>query len=222
MMPNTTQDTIREINRLVQAGFDQFDPDGWQRSNEIIAACDHWLQAWELVKQLATPEIRNDDAFHAAYPGLKDPPGYWLSELEMHLHNAGIDDARYFEERIRFAREQLALFPDADADTVVNLRRAEGEALWRLGRQAEAEAVFQTLIEQLPDKAWGYIGWADHYYNLQPDQPTDYPRAETILLQAMARPNLEDRRDVIERLANLYKASGQQEKMVQLVIELEA
>ncbi|GAB4431158.1 MAG: hypothetical protein Kow0031_12230 [Anaerolineae bacterium] len=218
-MTHTTQDTIREINRLVDAGYDQIPDTGW-RKEQIIAACDHWLQAWERVKQLATPAMRTDDDFHAAYPALKDPPGNWLSELEMHLHNAGIDDSHYFEERIRFVHEQFDIFPDADADTIVRLRRAEGEALWLLGRQAEAEAVYQALVEQLPDQGWAYIGWADQY-NWGQNRPTDYPRAEAILLQAMERPGLDDRRSVIERLVSLYETWGQPEKIPPLEYEYE-
>lgn len=37
------------------------------------------------------------------------------------------------------------------------------------------------------------------------DSPTDYKRAEEILNQALARPKLDDRRSVQERLADLHK-----------------
>ena len=37
------------------------------------------------------------------------PIGNWLADLELYLHNAGLDKPYYFEERIRFVHEQLAL-----------------------------------------------------------------------------------------------------------------
>ena len=71
---------------------------------------------------------------------------------------------------------------------------------------------YQDLIETFPDKAWGYIGWSDQYY-LWRDAPADYKRAEAILGQALARPNLDDRRSVQERLESLFK---QQQKAEQV------
>jgi hypothetical protein len=93
--------------------------------------------------------------------------------------------------------------------------------LWLLDRQAEAEALYQALIEKLPDKAWGYIGWADQY-NWGVGRPPDYSRAEAILLQALDRPNLDDRRSVLERLSNLYEAWDKPEKIPPLIEEYEA
>lgn len=78
------QDTIQQINQVVQAGFDQFDPDGWYHKTEIMAACDRWLQAWALVKELITPEMRCPEELNATYRDLELPLYHWLSELEMH------------------------------------------------------------------------------------------------------------------------------------------
>ena len=69
MIKNSTQDTLHQINRLVQAGYDQFDPRGW-RAEQLAAACDQRLAPWELAKQLTTPQIRSLDDFDAAYPSL--------------------------------------------------------------------------------------------------------------------------------------------------------
>src|SRR5439155_25420515 len=94
-------------------------------------------------------------------------------------------------------------FPDEEANTYVNFRRAEGEALWNLGRRDEAEAVYAALVERLPDEAWGYIGWADNYW-LFDSSPKDYARAAAIMQRALARPSLHDRSDVLDRLLELY------------------
>ena len=90
-----------------------------------------------------------------------------------------------------------------DTNTRVNICRAEGEALWELGRQSEAEAVYHQLVAILPDQAWGYIGWADQY-SLFRDRAHDYVRAETLLKVALSRPSLDDRESVLKRLIDLY------------------
>ena len=53
--PNATQ-----LNELLNRGYDLLD------SGSHAAACDTWLQAWELLKQLATPNIRTCDGFDHA------------------------------------------------------------------------------------------------------------------------------------------------------------
>jgi tetratricopeptide (TPR) repeat protein len=120
---------------------------------------------------------------------------------------------------MRFVREYLSQFPDEDGLSYLNMRRAEGEALWHLGRQAEAEAVYRALVEKMPDQAWAYIGWADNYY-LGRGAVKDYPAAEAILRRALARPNLEDREDVLQRLIDMYDEWGKPEMQPPLAAQL--
>ncbi len=189
------------LDNLMQEGYKSLD-------------CDLWLEAWEMVKQMATPQMRTVIAFDDAHPGLTQFVSNWCSDLEMELHNAGLDDPVYREHRLRYAREFLAQFPDEDANRYVNFLRAQGEALWNLGRRAEAEAVYEELVERLPDEGWGYIGWSDHYWLWKSPEPKEYERAEAILQRALARPNLCDRDDVLERLASLHEEWDQLEKKV--------
>ena len=212
-LPPIELDPDEILDDLMQEGYTLI-----YDQRQATAGCDRWLEAWELVKQMAAPDMRATDDFDLAYP-LTQSVSNWISDVEMELGNAGLGDARYHEYRIRFAHEYLAQFPDTDDLTYLNMRRAEGEALWHLGRQAEAEAVYRALVEKLPDKAWAYIGWADNYY-MEHDATQDYPSAEAILRQALARPNLEDREDVLERLIDMYEEWGQPEKQSPLVAEL--
>jgi tetratricopeptide (TPR) repeat protein len=138
----------------------------------------------------------------------------------MELHNAGRDAPHYNEQRICFVHEFLVQFPNVDDNRYLNLRRAEGEALWNLDRQAEAEVVYRALIEKLPDEGWAYIGWSDQYYLWQ-QSTKDYKSAEPILRQALARPTLKDRADVLDRLVDLYEEWGQPEKQAPFLAELE-
>jgi predicted nucleic acid-binding protein len=77
-----------------------------------------------------------------------------------------------------------------------------------MGEVKAAEARFAALIEASPDWAWGYIGWSDQYW-LFKNSPKDYDKAEAILQRALARPNLEDRSDVLDRLNDLRKEQAQ-------------
>ena len=119
-------------------------------------ACVPWMEAWELVKQIARPEWRTTDEFDQANRGGWEPVFNWCQDLEEELGNAGQDDPIYHEHRLRYAREFLEQFPGENATHYVNFMRAQGEALWHLGRQAEAEAVYASLVERFPDEAWGY------------------------------------------------------------------
>jgi tetratricopeptide (TPR) repeat protein len=194
-----------QLDELMQDGYDLL------QSHQTTAACDRWLAAWEIVKHLARPEMKTVDAFDQAYPDLEQSVFNWSSDLEMELGNAGLDDSVYHERRLQYSREFLAQFPDEDANRYVNMLRAQGEALWHLGRSAEAEAVYAALAERLPDEGWAYIGWADNYWLLD-DSPKEYATAEAILQRALARPALRDRGDVLERLEELQKQRDARER----------
>jgi tetratricopeptide (TPR) repeat protein len=188
------------IEELLQEGYHLL------QARKTTAACDRWLEAWEVVKGLARPEFRTADAFDQAYGLVHDRTSDWVVELSLELWNAGLDDPTYHGHRVRIAREFLALFPDSEPDIILNLRRGEGESLWALGRREAAEAVYAALVERLPDEGLAYIAWSDQYYLFNPpDRPKEYRRAEAILRRALRRPDLRDRGDVLHRLARLYR-----------------
>jgi tetratricopeptide (TPR) repeat protein len=197
-----------ELDDLVEEGQAAF-----AQSNARVG-CDRWLAAWEIVRRLAKPELRTAMAFYLHYD-LAHHLDAWSSELMFELQNVAVKDARYHERRSEFSRQYLALFPDEDAETQARFLRGQGKALWELGRRDEAEAVYGALVERFPDFAWGYIGWADHYW-LWSVTPKDYARAEAIMTPALARPQLQNRSDLLDRLQELYSESGQQDKLSQL------
>jgi len=203
-----------QLDDLMQEGYELLE------RRQAAAACDRWLAAWDLVKRMATPEIRTVNDFDDAYPGLLQSVFNWCSDLEMELYNAGVDNPIYHEHRLRYAREFLAQFPEEGANRYVNFTRAQGEALWNLGRRAEAEAVYAELVKRFPNEGWGYIGWADNYW-LWKDAPKEYEKAEEILQRALTRSNLQDRADVLDRLAKLYDEWGKPEKAAAVAARLE-
>ena len=205
---------LQQLSALMRDGYKLL------HSQHTVEACDRWLQAWELVKKLATPDMRNVEAFDAAYRGLHEQVFNWCQDLEQELGNAGYDNPAYHEPRVHYAREFLDRFPQTDDLMYLNFRRAEGEALWRLGRRIEAEAVYAALVERLPDHAWSYIGWADQYWLLD-FAPKDYAQAEGIMRRALARPLLTERRDVLERLEELHTEWDKPDRASERRAELE-
>jgi hypothetical protein len=201
------------LDNLMQEGYRLLD------AGQLAIACAKWLEAWEQVKKMASSEMRSADAFDGAYPGMMQSVFNWSDDLEMELGNAGLDDPAYHEHRVRYVREFLTQFPDEDEDRQVMFRRAEGEALWRLGRQAEAEAVHQALVNRFPGNGWAYIGWSDEYC-LWSGRARDYASGEAILLQALEQPNLGDRVDVLDRLVGLYEEWGKPDKQAAAAAQL--
>jgi tetratricopeptide (TPR) repeat protein len=197
-LPPVQLSPLEQLEELIQTGYELVN------QNQSVAASDQWLVAWELVRQLAPADASSSEAVDDAYPHLFPSISQWATDLMFELHNAGLKDPAYFEKRLAYVHDFLARFPDEDKDSVLEFRRAQGEALWRLGRIAEAEAVFKALVADMPDKAWAYIGWSDEYY-LFNDSPKDYERAAAILHQGWDRVNLDDRPSLQERLEGLYE-----------------
>ncbi len=186
---------FEQIDDRMQEGYDLLE------DHRTAEACDVWWQVWEWLKGKVTPERNTLETLDEAFLGTQSVFN-WCQDFEMELGNAGIDNPQYHRLLIRYCREFLETFSDVDWLMRGNFLQAEAEAYWRLGEIETAEAKFAALIDENPDWAWGYINWSDMYWLFR-DSPKDYDRAEAILKRALARPNLEERRDVLDRLKDL-------------------
>jgi hypothetical protein len=207
ILPPVTLKPIEQINAFIQAGYALLE------IGQNAAACAQWLSAWNLIKPLVTPSLRTIIALSRAQHGLTPTLSDWTLDFMFELHNAGLDEPVYRERRLSYTQEFLTLFPDEDDDHILEFHRAQGEALWALGRAAEGEIVFQALVNRFPNKAWGYIGWSDQYY-LFSHGTKQHERAEAILQQALTRKFLDDREAVVERLNTLYQQWRKPEPVV--------
>jgi tetratricopeptide (TPR) repeat protein len=201
------------LDERMQAGYTAL------RANDFVRACDLWLDVWEGFKLHLTPgmvRVRDvDTVFHGAEFFIN-----WCQEFEQELGNAGAHDARYLRARVRYVNELMHQFSAEDDHVLVgNCLRAEAEALWGLGEPVAAEEHYEALIRRYPNFAWGYIGLADCFW-LGPDpvpQPKEFARAEAVYQRALAVPTLEERADVLERLADLYLERGDPDDEVAVV-----
>jgi tetratricopeptide (TPR) repeat protein len=205
LAPDVTN--VEMINRLMQDGYDYLE------QHDLSQACDTWWQTWERIKEMLSPEMTTVEAFDNVFRGTQFVSN-WCQDFEMELHNAGLRDPAYFHRRITYCREFCAQFRDEEELLLGNFYRAEADSWWHVGEVGMAEQKFRELVARYPNFAWGYIGWADGYWLFRPDKrvPPDYDRAEAIYLQALDNPHLEDRKDVLDRLADLCEEKGDRAK----------
>gem|GEM_PF-991962 len=179
-------------------------------------AYEDWLHAWELLRDHTPDHITTFDAlerlFHLDVQDCSVTER--LYELDMALHNEGLEDARLTATRAEVARWVYTHFTEESALNLGNFRGYEAESLWELGQTEQAEALFQVLTETFPTFAWGYIWWGDGYWmsDWSYEHAPDYDRAEAIYRQALAIPHLEDRGDVQDRLDDLAEEQAHPEK----------
>jgi hypothetical protein len=186
---------FEQIDARMQEGYSLLEA---QRTTE---ACDAWWEVWQWFVDKVTPERNTIAALDDAFRGTQSVYN-WCQHFEMELGNAGLDDASYYRLRIRYVQEILRTFSDADEWMRGNFLRAEAESYWRLGEREKAEARLEALIQENPAWPWGYVEWSDSYW-LYRDSPKNYARGEQILRRALARPDLEEREVVQDRLRSL-------------------
>jgi hypothetical protein len=179
-------------------------------------AYEDWLRAWELMRDHTPDHITTFDALETLFHlDIQDcAVNEMLYELDMALHNEGLEDARLTAKRAEVARWVYTHFAEESALNLANFRGYEAESRWELGQTEQAEALFQALTETFPTFAWGYIWWGDGYWmsDWSYEHAPDYDRAEALYRQAIAIPNLEDRGDVQDRLDDLQDERAHPEK----------
>lgn len=193
--------SFESLDARMQLGYD---------ATSCAERCEIWLGVWRDTLRLA------DRFGFVTLDGLDERFGglqcffNWVQDLELELGNAGVENETFHLERIRYCEEFLSRFPDEGPDIVENFRRALAEAHFETGREAAGERLFQEWLAADPTWGWGWIGWCDAYglFASARKATADYPRAEEILLKALAVPDLRDREYVLERLADVYEAAG--------------
>jgi len=183
-------------------------------------AYEDWLHAWELLRDHTPDHITTFDALERVFHlDVQDcSVTEMLNELDMALHNEGLEDARLTAKRAEVARWVYTHFTEESALNLGNFRGYEAESLWELGQTEQAEALFQVLTETFPTFAWGYIWWGDGYWmsDWSYEYAPDYDRAVSIYRQALAIPHLEDRGDVQDRLDDLADERAHPEKRARI------
>lgn len=198
--------TEARLDQMMQKGYDLL------REDEVAEACDLWLEVWEELKNKFSPDIKSIDQVDKVFCGAQSLYN-WCQDLEMELGNAGMDDHAYLEKRIKYIQDFCSLFPESDPLIMENMKRAEAESYFALGRVEQGEKLFARLVEEFPKSAWGYIGWADQYwlFPFSEDFTPNYEKAEGIYRMALER-DTDNREAVMERLKSLSERKKREKR----------
>lgn len=199
-------DAETQLKRLINRGFKLL-PESTAKtgedSNALVMACEIWLDAWEMIKNLyrdhsslGTIDLRMKFILHS-----------WSSDLDIHLLNAALAEPSLVEKGITFFREFLEYFPESEPDIHKSYRKALALLQFRARAHEEGDATFAALVKDYPDSTWSYIGWGDVYSPAQlrtsyGDVPADRERAIKIYQTPIDR-ELEHAEHARERLDQL-------------------
>ena len=204
------QPSFETLDAKMQAGYGL-----WLKQHEVVAACAVWLDAWrDFLSLLDKSGSQSIDEFDAQFKGTEWVYN-WLQEFEQELWNAGIEQHRFFSDRVRVCEENLRRFPSDNALAIENRRRYLAESYFELGDTAKTEALYREWLAADPQWGWGWTGWADCHY-IAKSATKDLKKAEQILLDGMAVDGVRDIDALIERLAHLYEDQGRKQEAQQL------
>jgi tetratricopeptide (TPR) repeat protein len=192
---------FKRIDEKIQKGYALI------LENDCLGGCERWLEAWDEIKNLFAEGIATDIfELDGKYKWTQFPSNY-VQDLEMELHNAGVDDRAYHQKRIVYCQE-LIQWGGKDELLASNTRISMAEAYFELGDTAAAEQLYKEWLRDDPDWGWGYIGWSEYYY-----YDKQYEKAQEILLAGYAREGLRDKIDLTGRLVELYGDTNRPDKV---------
>lgn len=173
------------------------------KKKKQLEACDIWLEVWEGFKKRFCPEMKSIEDLEQFFDDIY--PDDWCDDLQIELANAGLEDLTYNAKRMEYCQEFCRLFPESDDVTIENMKRGEGESLFRLGRAEEGDKLFEDLVKQFPKSPWPYISWGDMYCSrINSNMVLDYDKAEAIYRRALKN-KVDELKEVRKRLKDLSK-----------------
>ena len=144
----------------------------------------------------------------------------WCQDFEMELGNAALKERKYAAARLELSRQITPLIAAKDRLTRENFKRALAELHYALGDAAAAEQLYRQWLEADPRWGWGWIGWSD-LDGVMVQGANDPRKEEEILTRALQVSGLRDRAEVLERLSELYRETGQKDKRSEVVRQLD-
>ncbi|MEW6375152.1 MAG: SEC-C metal-binding domain-containing protein [Thermodesulfobacteriota bacterium] len=193
------------IDDRMQEGYEK------QEKKDSAGACKIWLGVWKnILNIMNSRRMRSLNEFDNLFRGTQSLFN-WVQDLEMELGNAGVDEKKFFEDRILFCEEFINRFPREDPLVIENMKRAIAESYFEIGQPQKAETLFKKWLEEDPQWGWGWIGWSDNYW-LYHGESKNYERAEELLREGLFVKNVRDRDELLERLESLYSETGREEE----------
>ena len=203
----------KKADDKIRLGYDHV------KKNELIEACDIWLDAWEDIKAIFTDEKpENLDELDKRYSWHEFLINF-VQDLEIELGNAGQEKEEYHRKRIKYCEEMIETLASSDSLTIENTKRAIAESYYALGDSEECDRLYINWLREDPHWGWGYIAWSDCYgFGTNKIEPNQI-RAEEIIRIAIEKEDIRDREDVVMRAIEIYGELNQKEKAGKLVTE---
>ncbi|MCI0412642.1 SEC-C domain-containing protein [bacterium] len=204
--------SLEMIDDRIQEGYEK------AHRGDSASAARVWSETWKTVLEIADARgLKSLAALDDIFLGSEFLEN-WIQDLEVEFWNASSDNPEFLNARIRFCEKVMQRFPKEDELILENFRRAIGESYYALGEAARTDRLFRGWLDADPEWGWGWIGWADCYtFN----KPIDYDRAEEILKQGLSVPDVRDKYDLVERLADVYEEAKEKVKAREIRKQLE-
>lgn len=202
------------VDDKMQAGYAALN------EGDPLQACRLWLETWRgILDIIDRAGMDSLDEFDDQFRGTQRVFN-WVQDFESELHNAGMDEPRFFHERISLCEMMLDRFSNGRL-TVDNFKAALAESHFELGNGQTGNSLFRGWLEKTPQWGSGWIAWSDCYWLFSKDEHKNALRAEQILHEGLATPGVENRLQILERLLNLYEETGKDREAVGVRAELE-
>jgi tetratricopeptide (TPR) repeat protein len=190
-----------QLDDLMQEGYKRLQG---KRKDETVEACKLWLTVWDHLKNRFTSDMKSIEDAERIFSGLQCLFN-WCQDLQLELHNAGLYDRSFYRKRIEYCREFYFFFPDSPELITMNMKIAEAESYFSIGRFEEGEQAFKALTEKFPNSVWGYISWGDMYNDFLASSVAKDPSKARKIYQMALNINSEEKKHVIDRLESLTK-----------------
>jgi hypothetical protein len=201
------------VNDKMQAGYAAL------KGRDCVRACTLWVETWHAVLDImGRGGIESLDAFDDHFGGVQSVFN-WVQDLEMELHNAGLEDPRFFHERIALCETMIRRFPTGEL-SIKNFTSALAASHFELGDCETGDRLFRRWVDEEPQNG-PWVAWSDCYWVFAAEGNKDAARAERILEEGLATPGVEDRTFMLDRLVRVYEETGRPEDARALREEIE-
>lgn len=207
-------DRYKIADEKIQLGYKYIEKD------EASKGCDAWLSAWEEIKLILDQEKIEDLQMLQKKYAWSDFLSNYIQDVEMELHNAGLENEEYIHKRIKYCNEMIKLCGQEDELIIENAKSAIAESYYALGNAEECDKLYSQWLNEDPTWGFGYITWSDCYsFGTKKIKP-DHSKAEEIIRRAVDKKDVRDRIDVLMRAIEIYSELNQIEKADELKQEL--
>jgi tetratricopeptide (TPR) repeat protein len=192
--------SMERVNDKMQAGYAP------RKAGDPVKACTIWVETWHAILDIMERSgIDSLDAFDDHFGGVNSVFN-WVQDFEMELHNAGLEDQRFFQERIALCETMIRRFPNGRL-SLANFKSALAASHFQLGDRECGDRLFRRWLDEDPQNG-PWVAWSDCYWIFAAEQNKDAARAERILKEALATPAVKDRMLILDRLATVYEETA--------------